>query len=450
MARNFIDSMLNGILYESKSESKNKYQDKNMLLFNAGVSYTILGVVIGISGIFNPLGSFVLCAGGGIAISKHFKDERRRKALEKEFDFWNQFGLINKKEEFPIIQECIHRNFGCTLRYSLPTGLSTMDFIRKEDALRQNFGADRLNIYYNNGFVFIDVYELKLNSFYEYEITNTNGGLELLIGKGFGYKTITVDLSKGHPHMLVGGSTGMGKTTFLRLALANLIFEGNKNIELQIADLKGTEFYMFKDIPMCEKFISDTDQAHEFIHDLYLEMNRRYREFQKKGVIDIDRYNKKSKKKMKRILMLVDEFQELEQKDHKEEIKNIKKLAAKGRSAGIHIILSTQRPSADILEGTIKNNLLNRVSFKLPDKLNSRIILDEEGAEELRKHGHGIFKSGLDKEEFQAMYMDEDLLLEKLKPYMRKKKKAKVIELRKDGASKENPLANIMKGEEDD
>ena len=407
-----------------------------MGLYYAGIGASIVGAASSTFGILSPLQSGLFIAGGVLASALHLTIENEKKRRERDIDFWKRFDLV-KEDMPPLLQEKIKRPFGYSLRYTPVIGLSSETFKTKELELAEYFDVKKVDISYNNKNIFIDVYEKELEKEYPYEVTKTKGKLELIIGKTWGEKIVTVDLTKSYPHMLVGGSTGMGKTNFLRLALANLVLEGKKNVEIEIADLKGTEFYMFKDIPMCKNFISDTEQFYSFIHNLYLEMNRRYRTFQKAGVIDITRYNRNHNMPYK--LILVDEFQELEPRDFKNEIKTIKKIAAKGRSAGIHMIISTQRPSADVLEGTIKNNFLNRIAFKLPDKLNSNIILDEEGAEKLRKHGNGIYKDGMDKLEFQAMYKDEDDLVKMLEPYFEKKEEIK--EINNTGISRFNPMS---------
>jgi S-DNA-T family DNA segregation ATPase FtsK/SpoIIIE len=142
------------------------------------------------------------------------------------------------------------------------------------------------------------------------------------------------------------------------------------------------------------------------VTELRKESERRIDLFEKQNLVNISSYNKKAKKKLPHIVMIVDEFVSLAEKQYRCILNSLKILAAQCRKSGIHIILCTQHPTVDVVPGSLKCNIPTRISLKVSTAQDSRVILDQASAEDLRGKGHGILKT--DKcIEFQAMYLSE-------------------------------------------
>jgi S-DNA-T family DNA segregation ATPase FtsK/SpoIIIE len=189
------------------------------------------------------------------------------------------------------------------------------------------------------------------------------------------------------PHMLVGGTTGSGKSTVLHTMIANLI---PHNCILHLMDTKNVEFAPydcgFKNI----KVFREYNQCLEQLKALTQEMEWRY--------------NNLSVKDLPYHVLIIDEFADIIIQDETKEFQTtLCKLAQKSRAAKIHIILATQRPSANIINGSIKANFPTRLSCKVASALESKIVLDGKGAEKLNGHGDALIKSN-DCMRFQVAY----------------------------------------------
>ena len=215
-----------------------------------------------------------------------------------------------------------------------------------------------------------------------------------VLGEAIGFR-VTVDL-ENIPHILIGGATGSGKTYLLKHIIYQAI---KKNYEIYIADFKGG-----LDYPVSWKrlldFITDIDEARDFLKKLCDVLDERKKELAASGCKDIDAYNKKYGEIYQHILFACDELAELldcsglskEDKALRHEIIGyISTIARLGRAFGIHLVISTQRPDADIVPGQIKNNISYRICGRAEDTL-SRIILDNtEAADRISSDARGIF-----------------------------------------------------------
>ncbi len=191
------------------------------------------------------------------------------------------------------------------------------------------------------------------------------------------------------PHLLIGGTTGSGKTVFLDTLVYQLI---NKNLDLFIIDQKGgSTFDKYSGHDSLE-LVKSLKQTDEVISRLVTEMERRY--------------EKKQARKARPLVLIIDEFADLLMQNKKLEPYLIR-LAQKGREANIHLILATQRPDAKILEGLLRSNLPTRIAFKVQKATESRIILDQAGAEKLRHKGEMLFNNQKFTKRLQAFYLEE-------------------------------------------
>jgi hypothetical protein len=201
------------------------------------------------------------------------------------------------------------------------------------------------------------------------------------------------------PHMLVGGTTGSGKTVFLYSLLAGFLetFDPDE-LRLAIIDPKLTNFMFFNQLPNLEhdQVITDSqDTAELFDWIINEEVPRRTQELGASGSIDIEEHNERSDEPLRPLVVVIDEYADLiddlgNESDAFEE--NVRRIAQKARSVGIHLVISTQRPSAQIIDTDLRANLDMRVALRLPSSSDSQVILDESGAEGLAGNGDMLFK----------------------------------------------------------
>jgi DNA segregation ATPase FtsK/SpoIIIE-like protein len=236
--------------------------------------------------------------------------------------------------------------------------------------------------------------------------------LPVVLGRDVIGRPVISDLAK-MPHLLVAGATGMGKSVCMNAMICSIVmFKGPEHVKFIMIDPKMVELAGYEDIPhLLSPPITDMTKAHAALEWACKLMDERYDSLRQVGVRDIKSWNelgeaginerlaKKGLKleeldcndvHMSYIVILVDEYADL-MMVNKEVEKSIVRLAAKSRACGIHVILTTQRPSADVVTGLIKSNLPARICFRVVDKSNSRVVLDVSGAENLLGKGDMLF-----------------------------------------------------------
>ena len=218
--------------------------------------------------------------------------------------------------------------------------------------------------------------------------------LPIALGKSISGMPITSDLSS-MPHLLIAGTTVSGKSVCINTIILSLIYKHTpENCKFILIDPKMLELSTYEGIPhLLTPVITDAKKATSALAWTVKEMNSRYKLMSKVGVRNIDGYNAKHKLKMPYIVVVVDEMSDLMLVAGKEIENYIQKLSQMARAAGIHIIMATQRPSVDVITGTIKANFPTRVSFQVSSKIDSRTILGEQGAEQLLGKGDMLFMS---------------------------------------------------------
>ena len=197
------------------------------------------------------------------------------------------------------------------------------------------------------------------------------------------------------PHLLIAGTTGSGKSVCINTIIISLLYKLNPNLcKLILIDPKMLELSAYEGIPhLLSPVITDAKKATAALGWTVKEMNNRYKLMSREGVRNIDGYNSKHSHKMPYIVVVVDEMSDLMLVAGKEIENYIQKLSQMARAAGIHIIMATQRPSVDVITGTIKANFPTRISFQVSSKIDSRTILGEQGAEQLLGKGDMLFMS---------------------------------------------------------
>jgi S-DNA-T family DNA segregation ATPase FtsK/SpoIIIE len=218
--------------------------------------------------------------------------------------------------------------------------------------------------------------------------------LPIAIGKSISGTPIVGDLTV-MPHLLIAGTTGSGKSVCINTIIVSLLYRLSPDLcKFILIDPKMLELSAYEGIPhLLSPVITDSKKAASALGWTVREMNNRYKLMSKEGVKNIDGYNKKHKLKMPYIVVVVDEMSDLMLVAGKEIENYIQKLSQMARAAGIHIIMATQRPSVDVITGTIKANFPTRISFRVSSKIDSRTILGEQGAEQLLGNGDMLFMS---------------------------------------------------------
>ena len=218
--------------------------------------------------------------------------------------------------------------------------------------------------------------------------------LPIALGKNISGIPVVGDLAS-MPHLLIAGTTGSGKSVCINTIILSLLYRHTPDkCKFILIDPKMLELSTYEGIPhlLCP-VITEAKKAASILGWVVKEMENRYRLMTKEGVRNIDGYNAKHKIPMPYIVVVVDEMSDLMLVAGKEIENYIQKLSQMARAAGIHIIMATQRPSVDVITGTIKANFPTRISFQVTSKIDSRTILGEQGAEQLLGKGDMLYMS---------------------------------------------------------
>jgi len=244
-----------------------------------------------------------------------------------------------------------------------------------------------------------------------------------------------------YPHLIVAGVTGSGKSRMLHNILYNIISANPNRVHIIPIDFKGTELKMYeKFMPSDFLPVTEITEAKEVVNQLVEIMEIRYKEYLTDKYNNIDEYNQANKMKLNRLFLVIDEYADIVFADKKlaDEINaGVIRLAQKARAAGIHIIIATQRPTVDVISGHIKANIESRIALRVGTAVDSRVILDQDGAETLLP-GEFIYKLGTC-QTGNSFFIDLNTIKEKISnmkvkeiPANTDEKKTEFEELKKD------------------
>ena len=217
--------------------------------------------------------------------------------------------------------------------------------------------------------------------------------LTVALGKDIAGKAIIADLAK-MPHMLVAGATGSGKSVCINTLITSILFKATpEEVKFVLIDPKMVELSNYNGIPhLMAPVVTDAKKAASALNWAVQEMERRYTVFATAGVRDMARYNQTIEDhKLPAVVVIIDELADLMMVAPVDVEDAICRLAQKARAAGIHLVLATQRPSVDVITGTIKANIPSRISFAVSSQIDSRTILDMSGAEKLLGKGDMLY-----------------------------------------------------------
>ncbi len=258
------------------------------------------------------------------------------------------------------------------------------------------------------------------------DFKSTKSEIPFVLGKGIYGNNVVADMADA-PHLLVAGTTGSGKSVCLSTIILSLLFKFRPDeLKFLFIDKKRVELSIYNGIPhLMSPVVSDDKKATVVLRHIVEIMERRYERMEKFFVRNVKAYNEKVRQLLKNgehdfegeplelfpyIVLVIDELHNLMVVASKEVEDLISRLAGMSRAVGIHIIIATQRPSADVVTGVIKANLPTRIAFQVPNKTNSRIIIDMAGAEQLLGKGDALFcSSGTQMpDRVQAAFVSDD------------------------------------------
>ena len=313
--------------------------------------------------------------------------------LEKILLDFGVNGSIKKVSHGPVV----------TLNQFEPAaGIKVSKIINLADDIARNTSSEsaRISTIPGSNTIGIELPNLSRENVYLSEILNNPDfkkreiKLPIALGKNISGVPIIGDLVS-MPHLLIAGTTGSGKSVCINTIILSLLYRHTPDkCKFILIDPKMLELSTYEGVPhlLCP-VITEAKKAASVLGWVVKEMESRYRLMTKEGVRNIDGYNTKHKLPMPYIVVVVDEMSDLMLVAGKEIENYIQKLSQMARAAGIHIIMATQRPSVDVITGTIKANFPTRISFQVSSKIDSRTILGEQGAEQLLGKGDMLYMS---------------------------------------------------------
>ena len=338
-----------------------------------------------------------------------FNLEERSELLEKVFaDFNIQIKVVNVKLG-PVV----------TLYEILPAaGIKINSIINLADDISRSMGVGpvRISQIFGTQYLGVEVPNDKRESVTIKELLSdpnfksTTHKIPICIGKDISGNIEVIDLSKT-PHLLVAGTTGSGKSVFINTLLASLLYKFSpKQLKLILIDPKMLELSVYNDIAhLLTPVVTEPKKAIIALKWVCKEMERRYSLMNEEGTRSLEGYNQKASEALPYIVVFIDEMADLMMTAGKEVEHYVQRLAQMARACGIHLVMATQRPSVDIITGSIKANFPSRVSFQVASKYDSRTVLGEIGAEQLLGNGDMLMtKNGSSLIRYQSAFISDN------------------------------------------
>lgn len=360
--------------------------------------------------------------GAGMAMLDFTPDRIKSRRYEKIF---KSIGLKIKedgKEYLPKLVEGFKSKDKKTERllFALPKGLSSEDFKKKETAIMEALKAEEIEMRYVKGKVEVILKRNILLERYPFELIETKGVTEIVIGHSKdGFETLS--LGDSYVHLLVGGLTGYGKSTFLLCVLTTLVLTKNPmELRIYLSDMKQVDLPVFERCPHVEMYVDTVDETITMLKEVRRVMYERLKTLKKAGINHINEY----RGKMPRVIAVIDELACLI--GNKEAYGLLKDVASKSRAVGIHLMLCTQRPDADVIPGLLKAQLPATLAFRTRNIVNSQILLDNKNASELTVKGRALLQTDRERE-VQVMYITPERARKLIKHlYIKREEKQEV------------------------
>jgi hypothetical protein len=361
---------------------------------------------------------WALGAGTVLTFGLHIFDRLTQTKLDKffrEIDF-----QVNGK--FPEIIEQQPTDTGHIYKIKMQPGMCSDMFEKMKQPIEQFLHA-KINLKFKDNLI-MQTYDQELKTKYDFELADTDKPLKILIGYTMDGKYY-YDLSDA-PHLLVAGTTGGGKSVFLRSWLTSAIMLKEDVIDLYLVDMQAVELKVFRKCSSVKGFYTDGEEFEQLMKLLHKECSRRRNLFYEKDVDCLEDYNKHIKKdKLKYIVIVIDEYASL--KAYPKAIDELDLALSQFRKFGMRFIVATQHPCVELMRGSLKANIPQRLCFLTSSDSDSRMIIGCNGAEKLRGKGHALLKTG-ELTELQTLFISpeecESIVLSK---YVEQKPKLEVM-----------------------
>jgi len=316
--------------------------------------------------------------------------------------------LIDKLQHFKIDGDVVRTYAGpvvSTFEFKPAANIKVSKILNLQDDLAMALRAETIRIQApipGKDVVGIEIPNKTVETIYLRDILDSklfqeaSSPLTIVLGKDIVGKPFITDLKK-LPHLLIAGTTGSGKSVGINAMILSLLYRNSPDqLRLIMIDPKMLEFSIYNDIPhLLTPVITKAKQAIVALNNMVGEMERRYRLMSETRTKSIENYNEKAKKEggeiFPYIVVVIDELADLMMTSGKDVEFSIGRLAQMARASGIHLIVATQRPSVDVVTGLIKANLPSRISYRVGQRIDSKIILDQQGAESLLGKGDMLF-----------------------------------------------------------
>lgn len=317
--------------------------------------------------------------------------------------------LLSKLQQFKVDGDVVRTYSGplvTTFEFKPAPHVKVSKILNLQDDLAMALSAETIRIQApipGRDVVGIEIPNETVDTIYLREILESDlfkkskSPLTVALGKDIVGKPFITDIKK-LPHLLIAGTTGSGKSVGINAMILSLLYRNDpEHLKLMLVDPKMLEFSIYNDIPhLLTPVITEPKKAIAALANMVGEMNRRYTLMADNRTKNIDNYNEKVKKDGSAepfpfIVIIIDELADLMMSGGKEVEFSIARLAQMARASGIHLIVATQRPSVDVVTGLIKANLPSRLSYRVGQRIDSKVILDAMGAESLLGRGDGLF-----------------------------------------------------------
>ncbi|MDX9814611.1 MAG: DNA translocase FtsK 4TM domain-containing protein [Sulfurimonadaceae bacterium] len=326
---------------------------------------------------------------------------------EDELDAKIKF-LLEKLSHFKIDGDVVRTYAGpvvSTFEFKPAANVKVSRILNLQDDLAMALSAETIRIQApipGKDVVGIEIPNETIDTIYLRELVDSkifkeaSSPLTIALGKDIVGKPFVTDLKK-LPHLLIAGTTGSGKSVGINAMILSLLYKNSPDqLRLLMIDPKMLEFSIYNDIPhLLTPVITKAKQAIAALNNMVGEMERRYALMSETKTKNIESYNEKVKKEggehFPYIVIIIDELADLMMTSGKDVEHSIARLAQMARASGIHLVVATQRPSVDVVTGLIKANLPSRISYRVGQKVDSKIILDQMGAESLLGRGDMLF-----------------------------------------------------------
>lgn len=324
------------------------------------------------------------------------EDQQRAQQIERTLATFNITSQVREITHGPAITR---------FALKLAEGVKVKQVISVLDNIALDMASDRVRVEApipGTTFIGIEVPNSKVSSVMLREVLDSEemrkntSPLVVALGKDIAGKPILCDLSK-MPHLLIAGATGSGKSVCINSIVCSLLYRASPTqVRLIMVDPKQVELQVYNGIPhLLVPVVSDPKKASSALNWVVQEMFERYGKFSAKNVRNLEGYNRKmagTDEELPNIVVIIDEMADLMDACRKDVEESVRRLAALARAAGIYMVLATQRPSVDVITGVIKNNIPSRIAFTVSSGVDSRTIIDINGAEKLMGKGDMLYQ----------------------------------------------------------